>query len=389
MQIGKGAYLERITAGMRMQSVEVGRELAGSSPPSVFIGSWNYPKVYAGPMVTPVHGDTGIMDTPECWIPSGTTQEEIIGYRLGLVRGKRTVGVTETDSRFVEQLQEISLSAGSLESEALFRTAPAGMSFSEESVPHGPSGTLERFTADAGAWNRDLERVYYDTDLLAADAIMALHRKGVQFSSIQKALSTGAMGGGARRRLVPTRWSITACDTTIGDRLRQEVLTNPVIDTVRVHESGSLNNHYAVLLLPTGWQYEWMEAFLRILGREELVYADHEGYRKKTEYSRVGGCFYSCRMAVLEALAREGRQAGAIILREAYRGYVPLGVFNVRENVRSAMQQPGLEFEDAPSALAHISGKLSLPLTRFVEESTLLRDVVRGTGQRTLASFLS
>jgi hypothetical protein len=142
-----------------------------------------------------------------------------------------------------------------------------------------------------------------------------------------------------------------------------------------------------VLLLPTAWQYEWMEAFLHILGTEELVFADHEGFRGKKEYSKVGGCFYSCRMAVLEALAREQVQAGAIILREAYRGYVPLGVFNVRENVRNAMLQPAREFEDAESALTHISQRLRLPLGRFIEEGTLLRDVMH-KGQMTLHDFL-
>jgi hypothetical protein len=386
MQLGKGAYLDQITAGMRMQSVEVGKNVEGSSPPSVFIGSWNYPKVYAGPMIAPVHGDTRIMDTPEAWIPANTTQEEIIGHRLNLIRGKHAVGVTEVESRFVEQLQEITLSTTSLESELAFETAPRGMSFSDESTPHGPSGPLEQFSVSPGAWDRNLERVYHDTDLTASEAILSLHREGLEFSRIQKALSTGTMGTGRARRLVPTRWSITACDTTIGNHLHEEVRRNPLIDGVRVHEFDSLHNHYAVLLLPTAWQYEWMEAFLHILGTEELVFADHEGFRGKKEYSKVGGCFYSCRMAVLEALAREQVQAGAIILREAYRGYVPLGVFNVRENVRNAMLQPAREFEDAESALTHISQRLRLPLGRFIEEGTLLRDVMH-KGQMTLHDF--
>lgn len=387
MIAGKGAYLQQITTGMKMQSVEMARELEGSSPPSVFIGSWNYPKVLAGPMFVPQHGDTSAMDMPESWIPSGTTQDEIIQYRLNMVRGKQQVKATDTGNRIVEQLQEIALSSTSLESEASFASAPGGVSFSGEHLPHGPSATLEHFAIEPVSWNRDLERAYYDTDLKASEAIVDLHKKGLAFSSIQKALSTGAMGAGRGRRLVPTRWSITACDTTIGNRLGQEVIQNPVIDCVRVHEFDSLHNHYAVLLLPTGWQYEWMEAFLHVLGQEELIFADHEGHRKKKEYSSVGGCYYSCRMAVLEALHRERKQAGAIILREAYRGYVPLGVFNVRENVRNAMLEPGLEFEDTSSALAHITGRLQLPLTRFVKESTILQDVVRGTGQRTLKSF--
>ncbi|MDD1667424.1 MAG: hypothetical protein LUO96_03045, partial [Methanomicrobiales archaeon] len=205
-------------------------------------------------------------------------------------------------------------------------------------------------------------------------------------SAIQKAFSCGTMGTGRRRSLVPTRWSITACDSTIADHLLRGVRRNPVIESCRVYESGTLNNRYAVLLLPTGWQYEWMEAFLHVLGNEELVFADHETGKGKTEYSTVGGCYYSCKMAVLEALAKEGRQAGAIIFREAYQGYVPMGVFNVRENVRNAMGNQHVEFGEMKDALAHISSRMKLPLRRFVEESTLLRDQMK-TRQTTLSSF--
>ena len=396
MIIGKGAYLRQLTANaVQMRSVRVGKEMEGSSPPSVFIGSWNYPHVYAGPMIAPVHGDTSIMDMPESWISQNKTQEEIIGYRLNLVRGTHPVDATARNDRFVEKLQDIALSDGSIESEAAFTSEPKGFSLSEEHTPFGPSAPLESFEIAGGTWNQRLEKVYYDTDLLSADAVMGLHREGVPFSSIQKAFSVGTMGRGNGRRLVPTRWSITACDTMIADRLLTNVKKYPVIDSVRLHEFSSLHNNYAVLLMPTGWQYEWSEAFLHILGNEEYVFSDYERHAKKTVYSPVGGCYYTSKMAVLEALAQQQKQAGAIILREALPGYVPMGVFNVRENVRSAMQQPAQEFSDLRSALTHLSGKFTLPMKRFIDEGTLLREnlcerqstlgdfaMARGTGNR-------
>jgi hypothetical protein len=264
-----------------------------------------------------------------------------------------------------------------VESEVSFLSRPEGMSFSEEHTPFGPSATLERFEIECGRWDRSLEKVYYDTDLKSADAIVDLHKQGVAFSSIQKAFSVGIMGRERGRRLVPTRWSITACDTMIGDHLLKEVKKCPAIDTWRVHEFSSLHNNYAVILMPTFWQYEWSEAFLHVLGNEELVFSDHEGIKKKTGYSPLGGCYYSCKMAVLEALAQEQKQAGSIILREALHGYVPMGVFNVRENVRSAMRQPAQEFEDIHSVLSHISEKFTLPIQRFIENSNLLKNTLK------------
>ena len=383
---GKAAYLKRLTSKIKMPSVDIGRELEGSTPPSVFIGSWNYPKVYAGPMITPMQGDTSIMDTPEAWIPDQKTQEDIIGYRLNLVRGKQTVKITDLDNVFVEKLQEISLACNSIDSEAEFGSKPRGMSFNEQHAPHGPSALIEKFDINSVKWDRELEKAFYDNDLKAADAVMHLHQKEVPFSSMQKAFSMGTMGIDDNRKLVPTRWSITACDSTIGNRLLREVKNFEVIDTHRVYEFSSLNNYYAILLLPQEWMFEWMEAFLHVLGREELIFSDYEHNSVKKGYSRVGGCYYTSKMAVLEALAREKKQSAAIILREAYQGYIPLGVFNVRENIRSAMNEPYLEFEDMKTSLDYISSNLKLPLDKFVKQSDVLRELLTSR-QTTLDCF--
>ena len=81
--------------------------LSGSSPPSVFVGSFNYPKVGVGPMVPPIHGDTSLLDIPEKWI--GKSLEEIVNFRLSLVRGIQKVSVMDSETRFIENLQEVAI----------------------------------------------------------------------------------------------------------------------------------------------------------------------------------------------------------------------------------------------------------------------------------------
>ena len=82
---------------------------------------------------------------------------------------------------------------------------------------------IEKFDIDAVKWDKQLEKSFYDTDLKAREAVMNLHNKDVPFSAMQKAFSVGAFGLKKNRRLVPTRWSITACDSTIADNLLKEV----------------------------------------------------------------------------------------------------------------------------------------------------------------------
>ena len=383
----KNAYLQRLTEKIQMKSVKVGRDLEGSTPPSVFIGRWSYPKVYAGPMMASQTGDTYIMDSPESWLGENKTQNDIINYRMNLVRGKQLVKIDDLENPFIEKLQEISMASKSIDSEATYKRRPRGSMLSEDSMPHGPSAVIEKFNIDAVKWDRQLEKTFYDTDLKAGTALLNLHEKEVPFSAMQKAFSVGAIGTKNRRKLVPTRWSITACDSSLANIFLKEVRKFPQIDTYRYYEYSSLNNYYGIILTPTEWQYEWMEAFIKILGKEELIFSDYETNTDKKEYSTVGGCYYTCKMAILDYLRKIKHQSGAIVLREAYSGYVPLGVFNVRENVRYAMENPYKEFETLKDAVKYASTKLKIPINKYVKQSDLLNEMLH-TKQTTLDLFL-
>ena len=386
MKTTKNAYLAKLTEQIQMKSVKVGKNLEGTTPPSVFIGRWSYPKVYAGPMMSSKMGDTHIMDSPEEWLGQNKTQEEIINYRMNLVRGKQLIKIDDLENPFVEKLQDISLASKSIDSEATFGKRPRGSMLSEDSMPHGPSAVIEKFDIDAVRWDKQLEKTFYDTDLKATEAVLNLHNKDVPFSAMQKAFSVGAIGTKNNRKLVPTRWSITACDSTLADEFLKEVRKFEILDTYRVFEFGALNNYYVIILTPGEWEYEWYEAFIKLMRNEELIFSDYETNGGKKEYSIVGGCYYTAKMAVLDYLMKIKRQSGLIILREAYDGYVPLGVFNVRENIKEAMLQPYLEFETLEKCLEYAGTKLKIPISRYVKQGTLLNEMLH-TKQTTLDMY--
>ena len=386
MKTTKNAYLAKLTEQIQMKSVKVGKNLEGTTPPSVFIGRWSYPKVYAGPMMSSQMGDTHIMDSPEEWLGQNKTQDEIINYRMNLVRGKQLIKIDDLENPFVEKLQDISLASKSIDSEATFGKRPRGSMLSEDSMPHGPSAVIEKFDIDAVRWDRQLEKTFYDTDLKATEAVLNLHNKDVPFSAMQKAFSVGAIGTKNNRKLVPTRWSITACDSTLADEFLKEVRKFEILDTYRVFEFGALNNYYVIILTPGEWEYEWYEAFIKLMRYEELIFSDYETNGGKKEYSIVGGCYYTAKMAVLDYLMKIKRQSGLVILREAYDGYVPLGVFNVRENIKEAMMQPYLEFETLEKCLEYAGTKLKIPISRYVKQGTLLNEMLH-TKQTTLDMY--
>jgi hypothetical protein len=110
-----------------------------------------------------------------------------------------------------------------------------------------------------------------------------------------------------------------------------------------------------------------------------MFFGDWEPYTGKKGYSEQGGCYYSARFAIAEHLSKLKRQAGAIVFREAYPDYVPLGVWNVRENVKMAMQQTPRSFSTLNESLNYIKTKLYLPIERFTSESVLLRTAAQQT----------
>jgi hypothetical protein len=129
--------------------------------------------------------------------------------------------------------------------------------------------------------------------------------------------------------------------------------------------------------LPTIWQYEWVEAFIHIMNKEELIFSDWENNTGKKEYSSVGGCYYSVRFAISEALNQKGEQAGAIVFREAYPGYVPLGVWLCREVTRRALDSAPQEFTDFRSVLSYLSTRLWLPIEKHISYSKLTREMLK------------
>lgn len=371
---GKAAYLNRLYTKINFKTVEVGENISGASPPSVFVGREGYPKVFVGPLIPPVHGDTQVMDLPEEWLSGGKTIQDVINFRLSLVRGKESLNVKDVQSKPVQTLQEIALAKGSAEMDAEFKSKPRGGFFHEDIQPFGPSAQLKQLKLNENVrWDLQMEKAFYDTDLKARNAMIELYEKKVFITAIQKALSVGAFGLQKNRKLVPTRWSITAADDTISLHLLEKVKSYPVIDSYQVYEVDTFNNYFAILLTPTSWQYEFLEAFIHVMGREEVLFSSWESFQGRKEYAEIGGCYYSTRLAIMEKLEEMKGQAGAIVFRESYEGYIPTGVWLVRESVRESLKSNPNVFSDMKSALVYISSKLRLPFSRYRRESSLLK----------------
>jgi hypothetical protein len=366
--------------------------LGGASPPSVFIGRYGYPKVSVGPMIPPVMGDTSVIDTPELWLNKRI--EDIVDFRSQLVRGKYTVevGDVESSNRVVAYTRELALAKNSVFADAVFTKKPFGrIRFYDDVQPHGPSAPLKRLDITNPKYEPHVEKAFYDSDLKAKDAVVQVYKQGTRISQIQRAFSVGAFGVKKYRRFVPTRWSITAVDSTLGLELLKKTKEYPWVNEYRLYRLNQFDNRWVVLLTPSEWQYELIEAWYpnttwNPYGSGISIFNSYEFYEGRTTYAEIGGCYYAARLAVNELLNRERRQAGVIILREAHPGYImPIGVWNVRESVRKALQQDYQKFDTLDDALLQVSKIMDIPVERWIRNSAVLKNQLY---QKRLEDFL-
>lgn len=357
------------------------KDLAGCSPPAVFVGKHGYPKVEIGPLLPAEFGDTSLMDTPERWV--GRSIDEIADMRFRLVRGKYRIDARDfaKSGRIVDSVQEIALTERPIEVETSFEKRPTGRVVLDDEVqPFGPSGRMEQMTIGNGRFERNLERSFYDTDMKSTDAVISAYRNGTLISEIEKAFSVGTMGIGRNRRFVPTRWSITAVDDIIGKDLIRSSKFNETIDEYRLYRWDALDNRWCIIMMPCTWRYEMIEAWFPQSSwnpsRTNIdITADAEFFDGRSEYARCGGAYYAARLAVNELLLAQGRTAGVIVLREIHPGYdIPLGVWNIRENVRAALREEPVTSDGLEGLWPQINGYMDVKRDTWMRNSAVLQD---------------
>jgi len=363
-------------------------KIFGSSPPAVFVGSWNYPKVLARPLVPPIPSvDSSVMDMPEMWLDK--TLDEILRYRFTLVRGKHPISVdaARAPTRILSTFQEVVMSSKPTDTEMWFTRKPQlNVIFSPREPPAGPSAPIRQaFVTENPKIPKPVERVVSDTDLRAAGGVMMLYDSEVSQRQITRMLSIGLLGTKRRRRLVPTEWSITAVDDVLARSIHREILDYPWVNKFMVFGHEAHANNVQILLFPSSWMFEAQEAWL--VSADAVPDVDSELVWGRRSYAYdLAGAYYAARLPVLEYLRRIRRQAGALVLMEVYPEWIPLGVWRFREISREALRKEPLEFDTLDESLSELRKKLRLALEKWLERSRILPWY---RTQKRLTSFLA
>ncbi|RLI75549.1 hypothetical protein DRO97_03000 [Archaeoglobales archaeon] len=367
-----------------LRSIEIGNHIDNPTPPSAFVGRIGYPKVYAGSLVALDNTNVEVLDAPWMWKDS---IEEVIKRRVSLVRITKRLDVrlASNPDKYLIEVQEATASIKPVEIEAEINKINKKLSFDDTMQPMGFNAIIEKFKIVENPKIPDkVEKIYYD-DMRAVDSLKYLKDKGFNTYYLQKLFSVGMFGYKKNRKLVPTRWSITAIHDILGEEIKKEIAVFDDIDKHLVFSFEHFGNHFEVILTPGEYSFQLLEIWIKKSfwsPDKTWIGYDEESITKKKGYSVLGGGYYAARLPVLEWLQKVKKKASILVIREIKpEYYAPLGVWVVEEGVRRATSQKPEIFENFEEAL-------SMASNRILTDKKLWEKYLGKYKQSTLLSFM-
>ncbi len=315
------------------------KDFSGQTP-NLFVGRHGYPNIRVGMLATEEYADN---DDPKTWVKTNTSIPDIVDKRASLVNSTFTTNIKSFKDRLLEQTQLVAQASKPTEMEVSLDKVPSfGVHYPQGATPHGATVRLLRSEITENVRiPRAIDKVVSDTDVKAADALKSLAQKTDEYA-LTKLMTAGLLGQGSERKLVPTRWGITAVDDTLGKQALEKVRELSVLTEPTAHYGGIYGNYYLILLFPRTWQYELFERHTTTQGE----WTDHEGFSGRKSYAEdTAGGYYASRLAVAEHLKKIKRQAAVLVIRCITDEYTnPLGVWVCREATRNSLAQQAVTF---------------------------------------------
>ena len=358
-----------------------------SSSPAPFVGHQGYPELNVG-ILSPVEftSDAWKYDAPKYWAMNNMQIPQIIDYRSALINSRFKVNV-HNRNKFLEIAQEVGIASKPVDIEFHLKEKPSfGFESDRILTPTGPKGMLEKAKVTSNPKvEYHVDKVTSDIDLKAGEALNYLYEKGYDENFLSRMLSIGTLGIGRNRKLVPTKWSITATDDTLGKAVIDEIKEYPEAEYMAFF-GGYLGNYYLILVFPEKWSYELFEMSVPLdvnpWSKDKKFYAtDYEDYYGRKQYaSETAGGYYANRLPILNALKILKRQGTVISLRFITDEYtMPLGVWVVREASRNAMSSKPLRFSSEELMMEYarmIAGtKFGINVDNLLKNSVIIRSM--------------
>ena len=359
------------------------------SPPSVFIGSkLKYPLVNIG-ILSPLEKDDNawVYDDAKYWAEQNFQISDVVKLRDSLLNSRFQSKVQDSrlNKKFVGLAQDIAVAAKPVDVEIELQNSLSFRRGRDKVVTsQGMRAGLKKATITGNVKiHKKVDKVMND-EIKASEGMKLLYKNNFDEYSLSKILSVGVMGLKKDKRFVPTRWSITATDDTLGKHILEQVRNYKWIEDYELFFGEFMGNQYVILLFPNVWSYELFELYYPGSSwnpsTEMKASTDFESFSgRKTYASNTAGGYYATRLPILKYLNNIKRQASVLVIRlETPSYWAVLGVWIVRESVKKALQTK-MKFDsreellDAAKKISKI--KYDFDALHILDRSKLLRQI--------------
>jgi hypothetical protein len=364
--------------------------IKGSTPPSVIVGESKYPKVPVIVNIPPqVFSDEAKnYENPKEWW-GRKSLSDIISLRSSLV--SNIIESIDINNPWILYNKEISLTAISLtpiSSESrLRRIIQTNLKFDGKIMPTGISGIVDKLRIEENPKiSKIFEKLVFD-DIKSFEAVIELYKNKEDYYKIINAFSLGLLGTKKRRKLVPTRWAITAIDSILGNYILNKIKYYDEINEILLHKISYLGNNFYIILYPSKFRVNWIEIWYPLTAwtdTEFIIMELEENYWG--EYDLLDGGYMAARVSLLEYLESIKKQAGAIIIREITPSYyAPVGNWHIRESVKHALNDTKpIKFDSLKEALSFINSIINKKINLFE-----IKSIKKLLSQRNILDYLS
>lgn len=350
---------------------------------SPFVGRYGYPNVNVGILAPPEpKEDAWLYDKPSYWAAENYQIPKIVDFRSSLLNSRSNLNIKKR-TKLLELSQDIAMASNPVDTEIKLKQKPQfRLTTDSHMAPTGPNAALDKASiTENPKIHTKVYKTFDDSDLKAYDALNYLYKNNFDESFLTRIFSVGVLGIKPNRKLVPTRFSITAVDSTLGNQL---------IPQIKYHKQGNytaffggyLGNYYLILMFPEIYSYELFETYAPNIPTNNSRYmTDYEPYEGRKSYvEQTAGGFYACRLPILEKLNQMKRQSSVLALRFITDEYtMPLGVFVCREATRKALTQTPIEFSNKELMLKYakalIKKKFNYNIEILLNKSILLNNL--------------
>lgn len=386
--------------GFKVRNLKSVSKFEGVSPPSVFVGSGlKYPLMNVG-ILSPLEKEEGakIYDDEKFWAENDLEIKDVVNLRNGLLNSRFRSRATDSRAggKFVRIAQEVAIASRPVDVEIELKRK-LDVSGRKDGIvtPHGMRAELKRARVTGNVKiHRKVDKVIND-EMKSTEGIEYLYGNDFDEYALNKILSVGVLGLKKNKRLVPTRWSITATDDAIGKFLLKKVRDYRWIENHELFYGEFMGNCYLIMLFPDVFSYELFEIYQPGSSwnpsGEAKASTDFEGHDGRKGYVTGGtaGGYYAARLPIIEYMNSMKRQASVLALRiETPSYWASLGVWVVRESVRKALKNK-MEFASREELIESVRQigriKYDFDPTRMLEKSKTLK---RTGSQRRLTEWI-